>query len=397
MYIKRKYWIESLEKISKSFRLICISGPRQIGKSTFLRDCGNYFSFDDPNLRNAIKEDPVFWLKNEFKKDKRIILDEATRVPEIFEAMKIVADENPKINGKIWFASSSNYLLSKRIKESLAGRVFNFKCSQFLLSEISGCENPSFIKWLKNEEISENFFDKDRIIESSLKYSLFPDPYISKDEDFSKMWLNQYLATYVLQDIVEGFSKIDISKWQEFMHTFVSYPASIMPLNSLSNILGIHHNTVAEYIKIANASLLTINLPVYSKSAIKRLTKGPKYIITDSTLCKSLNNETEKGLLFENLIISQIINLLNARLISHKAYHYRTADHAEVDLVLETDFGIFPIEIKSAKNITNKMSSGIKSFFEAHPKVKRGAIFYNGSKVSKISNIDILPVSMLFM
>lgn len=396
--IRRILWDKALQGLSKQWRLICITGPRQIGKTTFLKNQGAYFSFDDPKLRHSVNQDPVAWLKNEYtKKTSRIILDEATRLPELFEAMKIMADQNPNTKGKIWFASSSNYQLNRNIRESLAGRVYIYKASPLLLSEITQCHEPDFFKWLYRKKINSIYIDQERIIEAALNRSLFPDPYISNESTYAQQWLEQYISTYILQDLTQGFPKVDFSKWQTFIQLLFSYPASRISMNRLASILNIHHETIHQYFILAKAALLCEELPVFSKSKIKRLTKGSKYIMVDSALCKAHHETIERGVLFENLIISQIIYYLNASQIKFKAFHWHTADDAEVDLVLEGDFGIIPIEIKSTKAIKANMFSGLKSFFEAHPYVKKGCIIYEGAQVMNQKNIDILPAATLFM
>lgn len=394
--IQRLFWNKALETLAKQWRLICITGPRQIGKTTFLKNYGTFFSFDDPKLRSLVGQDAVSWLQDECVREQRIILDEATRLPDLFEAMKIIADQNPKTKGKIWFASSSNYQLIRNIHESLAGRVYIYKTSPFLLSELTQCVEPGFFKWLYYKKIGSIFIDKERLIEAALKRSLFPDPFLSNDNNYAKQWLEQYIATYVLQDLTQGFPKVDLSKWQMFIQLLFSYPSSRISLNKIAITLGIHPATVNDYYFMAQAALLCEALPVFSQSKIKRLTKGPKYIMTDSALCKAHHETIDKGLLFENLIISQIIHYLNANQISYKAFHWRTADKAEIDLILEGEFGVIPIEIKATETIQPGMLSGLKSFFEAHPKVKRGCIIYQGTQVLTQKNIDVLPAATLW-
>ncbi|MEK7790539.1 MAG: AAA family ATPase, partial [Deltaproteobacteria bacterium] len=215
--VERIYWKKQLPAISQRWRLLCLAGPRQIGKTTFLKDQGIYFSFDDPKLRRDVSQDPVSWLMKEFKKGKRVILDEATRLPEIFEAMKVLSDRFPNDKGRLWFASSSNYRLHSRIRESLAGRAVIYHGSPFLLSELSQNENPPFFRWLLERESCEGIFaDEKKIISSALHRSLFPEPYLSNDDIYAGEWLKQYIATYVLQDVVDAYPRTDFVKWQDF-------------------------------------------------------------------------------------------------------------------------------------------------------------------------------------
>ncbi len=394
--IKRIFWKKHLPEISQRWRLICIAGPRQVGKTTFLKQEGSYFSFDDPKLRREIQPDPVHWLETEFLKGNRIILDEATRLPDLFDAMKILSDKYPAIKGRIWFASSSNYQLNMRIRESLAGRAFLYQVSPFLLSELEQNSEPAFYQWLLGRKIARLCVDPKRYISTALRFSLFPDPFLSKDETLASEWLKQYITTYILQDLVEGFPRTDFAKWQAFIGLLFSYPAQIIPLNRIASPLEIHHHTAKQYLSMAIASHLCQELPVYSASTLKRITKGPKYVMIDSALCRAVSGNISEGPLLENFALSQILGFLNSALIPYKAYHWRTADEAEVDLVLEGDFGIVPIEIKTTREVTLRMLSGIKSFLEAHPKAKRGCLFYQGSEVKKIGNIACLPLSTLF-
>jgi hypothetical protein len=394
--IDRFYWEKSLSSLSKEWRLICIAGARQVGKSTFLRPQGAFYSFDDEKLRTLVQQDPVHWLKEALENQKRVILDEATRLPQLFEAMKIIADESPQDKGRIWFASSSNYQLLKKIEESLAGRVFLYSISPLLLSEISKNKIPPFIDWLNHKRLKSFYRDEHHLIKKALKQSLFPDPFLSNTPLFSRQWLEQYIAAYVLRDLVENFPKVDFSKWQEFIKIFLSYPASTLSLSRIGQAIEAHHATIKEYIKIAEAALLCIKLPVYSKSTLKRLVKGKKYILIDSALCQAYESHISEGALFENLIISQIIYLLNASLIPCKYFHWRTADNAEVDLILEGDFGLIPIEVKQGSRISKQMFSGLQSFMESHPEVNRAVLLYEGAKIEKNGKIHVLPVATLF-
>ncbi|MBI4041399.1 MAG: ATP-binding protein [Deltaproteobacteria bacterium] len=395
--IERFYWEKALISLSEHWRLTCMLGARQVGKSTFLRPQGAFYSFDDEKLRTLVKKDPLHWLQEQLQASKRIILDEATRLPSLFEAMKIIVDQNPNDKGRIWFASSSNYQLIKKIEESLAGRVFIYAASPLLVSEVVNNETPTFLEWLHEKKIKSFYRDEHHLIEKVLEKSLFPEPFLSQDRFFSKQWLEQYITTYLLRDLVENFPKVDFSKWQEFIKIFLSYPASTLSMNRLGQSIGVHHATIKEYIKISQAALICFRLPIYSKSTLKRLVKSEKYVMIDSALCKAYHAHISSGVLFENFIISQIIYLLNATLASSNFFHWRTEDGAEVDLVLEGDFGVIPIEIKQGTKISKNMFSGLNSFLDAHPRVKRALLFYEGSKTERYEKIHVLPVATLFL
>jgi predicted AAA+ superfamily ATPase len=338
-------------KIIKSTFLspvICITGPRQSGKTTLVKKLFPYYQYynlEFPEHREYARNDPKSFLA-EF--EKGLIIDEVQRVPEILSSIQFFVDEK-KINGKIVVTGSQNLLLMQSVSQSLAGRVALFTLLPFSLSELenSDHDNPNY--------------------EKHIVKGLYPRIY-DQDLDYSS-WIRDYITTYIERDVRQIIAIKDLALFQNFLQLCAGHIGQIVNFSTFSNNLGVDIKTIKSWLSILETSYIVFLQQPYSKNVNKRLIKSPRLFFYDTGIaCKLLgindvNNFKShylKGALFESFIISEIHKYLFNQKIDGQVYFFRDSNGNELDAVIEIFGKNIIIEIKSGKTINHDFFKGFK-------------------------------------
>jgi hypothetical protein len=308
-------------QMSSWFPVVSITGPRQSGKSTLVREVFpdyTYLNLEDPTLRNAALADPVGFVRN---RPGPLAIDEAQYAPELFPVIQAVSDERGSAPGQYVLSGSQNFLLLSSIGQSLAGRVGVLRLLPLSFAEASAAGRAPGL-------------------DDFLARGGYPRLY---DVDIpTDLFFDSYIATYIERD-VEGY--LDVRNRSAF-RTFLSLCAvrvgSLVNVSDLARDAGVTHATATSWLSILESSYLVLRLPPYFENRGKRLVKTPKlYFYDTGLLCHLLGIHSTQELLespmlgpvFENLVV---VETAKRHLNAGKApelYFYRDDSKREIDLL----------------------------------------------------------------
>jgi uncharacterized protein len=344
----RREIAEKLKITAKSYPVIALTGPRQSGKTTLVRELFGkeykYVNLEDLELREYATKDPKAFLEDNKGK---LIIDEAQHVPDLFSYIQVKVDED-NIPGQFILTGSQNFLLLEKISQTLAGRVAIFHLLPFSYHELKHSDY----------NISQ--------LENLLFTGFYPRIYDKKLEP--KQWYSNYLHTYIERDVRTLKNIKDLGTFQIFLKMCAARSGQLLDLTSIGNDCGISHNTVKDWISILEASFIIFLLKPHFNNFNKRLVKSPKiYFYDTGLLCHLLGIETEeqikthylRGGIFESFVISEIIKNKTNKNVDPNVYFWKDKYGHEIDCIVEDKSRLVSIEIKSAKTINNKFFDGL--------------------------------------
>lgn len=354
MYIKR-HIINVFNKLQKMYSATLITGPRRTGKTTFLEENLKnipLLNFDDYSLRDEILNSPnTFFLNHKLP----LILDEIQRVPESFLQLKFEIDKT-KNKSQIFMTGSEAFSLMENVSESLAGRIG-------IITLLGLSQKEKFNIDLYDSFLPDNnYIDKRKDIKidydsiwNEILMGSMPELFINKDYDRKLFWAN-YITTYIEKDVKEIANIEDTNKFAKFITLLASECGTILNLTNIANDLNLSVPTINKYISILETSHIIYLLKPYSNNLSKRLIKTPKVYFFDTGLVcyllhwdsiDTLRNGAMSGRILENYCISEIIkSYYNEGDNNPPLYYYRDKDMKEIDLLIEKNGTLYPIEIK---------------------------------------------------
>ena len=362
--------------MTRQFPVLSLTGPRQSGKTTLLRNEFNsyqYFNLERIDYREMIQADPIGFLK---QNGPGIIFDEAQKLPELFSYIQVVADERDT-PGQYILSGSESFLLSEKISQSLAGRVNINHLFPFDLLEIDAATiDPAkllisgFYPRLHNQDISASDF--------------YPS----------------YLQTYIERDIRNIKNVENLHSFSRFIGLCAGRIGQPLNLTSLANDTGVSVNTVKAWISMLEASFIIYLVQPFYQNMNKRIIKSPKLYFYDTGVAASLLRITDPdqlfthymyGSLFENLIISEIIKTQEHLGKKISAYYWRESNGTEIDCILETAKHNIALEIKSGQTFTKDYLKNLKKFPTGNTaKSFSKIVLYAGEKSGRIGDTDLL-------
>lgn len=344
--------------------LISITGPRQSGKTTLAKQCFpeyDYMNLENPDVFATAKSDPRLFLSQH---KKGLIVDEVQLMPELFSYLQTISDENNK-SGEFILSGSQNFLMSEKISQSLAGRVFVTHLLPFSIEELK-----------KSDEWNDNF-------NQFIFKGFYPRIY---DKDISpELFYPSYIQTYAERDIRQIINVSNLNSFQRFMRLVAGRTGQLLNYSSIANELGHELKTIKSWFNILETSFVIFFLQPHHKNYSKRLVKTPKLYFYDTGLACSLlgiKNENEinlhwaKGALFENMIISDIMkNYLNRAQIP-SMFFWRDSTGNELDCLIEESLRVKCLEIKTSTTL--------------HPDFFKGLNFYKNLSNSDEENLYLI-------
>ena len=354
-YIKRN--IETtIEKLEKMFTSVLITGARQVGKTTTLKQLKShlkYITLDDPLLLQMATDDPGSFFK---KTPPPVIVDEIQYAPQLLSYNKMIGDETSK-KGLFYLIGSQKFHMMKNISESLAGRIGIINLLGLSLREIQEIEcNQPFITeetYLRERTKQVKKTDYQRIWEI-IHQGAMPAMY-SQELDW-KIYYGSYTKTYIERD-VRDLTKIgDEQKFIKFMIALAARTSQMLNMTTVSNEIGISVPTAERWLSILISSNIVYLLQPYFNNITKRTVKTPKIYFLDTGLAAYLtrwsNSEVLEhgamaGAFFETFVISEILkSYYNTGTLNPPLYYYRDKDGREIDLLIEQNGTLYPTEIK---------------------------------------------------
>lgn len=333
MYLRRQL-LPALQAALSQFPAVLITGPRQSGKTTFLREeCGHrfaYVTFDDPLSRAFAASDPWGFL-NPYR-DQPVILDEIQYVPELLPYLKMVIDQNRQRMGGWLLTGSQQFALMKNVSESLAGRIALLELLPF-----SGLEYPPV-----GETLDERIWRSD-----------YPEPALAPEK--RDLWLRSYLQTYVERDVRLLYDIRDLRAFELFLGLCASRHGQVFSKAALARDCGVSEPTIKTWGQVLAASYILYFLQPYSRNYGKRLIKTPKLYFLDAALAVWLTRQPSaaaalagsmSGALFEGWVVSEAVKAFAVQGRTPDLFFWRSHDGLEVDLIIQAGGRFIPVEIK---------------------------------------------------
>lgn len=407
MYIKR-HAEKTVQELSRMFGAVLVAGPRQVGKTTMLEKltCGmNYATLDDPILRAGAEEESGTFFKDN---PPPVFIDEIQKAPALFEQIKMLLDRERK-KGQFFMCGSQQFKMMKGVSESLAGRIGLVTLLGFSLRESHGIEfDMPFLPTeeyfaLRRPHTADISYDE---VWNTIHRGSMPELYENPDFNW-QMFYGAYVRTYIDRDVRELSEIGDTVKFTKFMVAAAASTGQLLNLSSLARDVGVSQPTAERWLSILVASNLVYLLQPYSNNITKRAVKTPKLYFLDTGLAAYLTkwntpdvlkNGAMAGAFFESFVISEIIkSYYNKGILELPLYFYRDKDMNEIDLLIEENGILHPIEIKKHADPRKKDTDAF-DLLDKLPNIKRGpgGVVCLYDKLVTLRGMDkVIPIDFL--
>lgn len=406
-YITRTLQRKVLE-LSEEYAAILITGPRQVGKTTMLQELikengpREYVSLDDLTELSLAKRDPSLFFQIH---KPPVLIDEVQYAPELFRTIKMMIDRDHR-PGDFWLTGSQLFRLMEGVQESLAGRVALLNLFSLSQAEIDGLPQPPF-----------------KVSLESLLQRKEKVPARSAPEVFEEIWKGSmpalrsgalsdpdtfysgYVSTYLSRDVRDLSSTIDSLKFLNFLTAVAARDSQLLNYKAIADEADINQATAKNWLHILETLGLIFYLHPYSNNTLKRLIKTPKLYFYDTGLVSYLTRWTSpevlmagamNGALFENYVVSEIMKSYLHNGKRPFIYYYRDKDSREIDLVLEENGTLYPIEIKKTAHPEKKMTSSFSVLDRTNLKRGTGAILCMAENLTALDRDTlVIPVKYL--
>ena len=406
MKYKKRAIEEILRQYLKQFKVVLVTGPRQVGKSTLLKqilqDKYEYVTLDDMNELDMAQSDPAQFFRNH---RTPLIIDEVQYAPNLFRQIKYLADQSDE-KGQFCLTGSQTYELMQNVSESLAGRIGILELSGFSLREQNGIEcNIPFLPTEQYYEIRKSSLIQENDIWSWIFRGSMPE--LLDAEINQSFFYNSYIKTYIERDVRQLINVKDEKLFYQFLIAAAARTGELFVPNDIANTIGVSLQTVKAWTSVLEASGLIFILRPYSNNILKRAIKTSKIYFADTGLVCSLvgwdnpttlRNGAMSGNIFETYIISEIIkSYRNAGHDTNSLYYYRDRDKKEIDMLIIKNATIHPIEIKKSAQPASSMAKNFPVLKEIpNMTIGEGCIICLAEKLMRINDtLSIVPISYL--
>lgn len=406
-YLKRALESKFME-VNKDYSCIILIGPRQVGKSTMLKHLmsgtnRSEVTLDDMSERNLAKNDPALFLELH---PAPILIDEIQYAPELFSYIKIAIDKGAA-PGSYWLTGSQAFRLMELAQESLAGRAAILHMSALSQSELYGdgsntpfCVDLQSITKRKDThiaatpaEIYERIWNGSMPGHRSGKY---------KDRD---VFYSSYIQTYIDRDVSDMIPGVNKLLYADFIRAAACRAGQMLNIHDIANDVGVSDDTAKRWLTVMEKSEVIFYLRPYSNNLLKRAIKTPKMYFFDTGLVSYLTKYSSpeilqsgaiNGAVLENYIVGEIIKTYHNSAKECFIHYYRDKESNEIDIVLESDGMLHPIEIKKSSNPGRELIGAFNILDKASVPRGTGAIICLKNELSAIDRQNlIVPVWMI--
>lgn len=362
---------------SQYFPVLCVTGPRQSGKSTLIKHIFNgyrRFTLEDYDVRSMAQNDPLGFLN---QTNGGMIIDEVQRVPELLSYIQGIVDDRPE--RRFVLSGSSNFLLLKTVSQSLAGRAGVFELLPMSLSEAK----EAYAEKTLDEIIYNGCF-----------------PAVCAGKNVAKYLYPAYTKTYIDKDLRQLININNLSQFHTFLRLCAARIGSIFNASELAGEVGVASNTINAWVSVLEASYIIMRLQPWSENSRKRLTKSPKLYFCDTGLAchlldiespEQLSRDKMRGHLFENLIVMEALKQRYNKGKESNIFFFRDAKGNEIDLLIREAGELKAIEIKSSQTYAPSFEDVLKkSGSLLTTPVSKRAVVYAGNMENAAADIALL-------
>lgn len=391
---------QRLLRHARIFKTVLVAGARQVGKSTLLHHVFPHIKqivFDPVQDLYGARSDPDLFLDTF---GTPLILDEVQYAPELLPALKRRVDCNEEM-GQYFLTGSQNLAVLRNVSESLAGRIGIVRLDGLTPAEMR--KEAEKTSWLKDYlEDPASFVDALGSIEVlSVGMSLceylwrgeLPALIPFQNEDIPS-YLDAYVKTYIERDVRMMANLSDIARFGHFLRLCGALTGQEIFQSQLGRELGVNPKTARNWLNLLVWSYQWLQLPAYSGNAIKKLSAKPKGHLQDSGLAcylnaipspESLLSSPVFGNIFESWGVGWIHRQIQRLPLAPVIYHWRTQNGAEVDVVLDYNGKLFPIEFKASSRLSKHDTRGIQAFRKTYKNAQIGIVVYGGDEPYRVS------------
>jgi predicted AAA+ superfamily ATPase len=348
-----------VERVSASFRVVLLTGQRQVGKSTLLKRLAvgtnrRVVSLDHLPQRKLATEDAELFLQ---QNPPPVLIDEAQYAPELFPYIKIYADEHPEHKGAFWLSGSQKYRLMEGVRESLAGRAAILDLLGLSYREKRGW--PAGAPFLPTSRTADAAAQKLSAIEvyHLIWEGSLPEPVVSRLDH--EHYYGSYVQSYIERDVKDFYNIAKPVQFFDFLSLVAAQTSQLLNYTQLARDIGVDVKTAQAWIGVLERSGLIYLMRPYSPNLTKRIVKSPKLYFLDTGLCayltrwltpESLMAGAMAGAMLETYAVGEILKSWLHQGKTPLIYHYRDMDKNEIDVVIEQDGVLYPVEIKKTAN-----------------------------------------------
>lgn len=383
MIIKRLI-ADGLQRLSKKYPVITVTGPRQSGKTTLVKMVfpkKTYFSLEDPDVREMALSDPRAFLE---KSKNGAILDEIQKVPELLSYIQTMVDEKNR-PGMYILTGSQQLDLRAKVNQSLAGRTALLKLLPLSIEELS----LAGINSSADEYLLKGFYPR------------IYDKHLNPTETYK-----YYFETYIQRDLRQLINIKDLRVFRKFVKLCAGRAGQIFVSSTFANELGVSVPTINSWISILEASYIVFLLEPYHENIGKRLTKSPKLYFYDVGIASyllgisdklQLERDPMRGHLIENLVVIELLKKRYNRCLDHNLFFYRDSNQNEIDVIYKSGNELIPFEIKSSQTYNSDFLKGLNYIVKIFPnRIKQGYLVYTGKNEQELKMFKLVNFRNVF-
>lgn len=377
---------------------VVLTGARQTGKSTLVEQLvpgrRRYHSLDDFDVRDLVRRDPEALLGG----DVPLTLDEVQREPDLLTAVKRAIDRKRR-PGQFLLTGSANLLLMRQVSESLAGRASYLTLWPMTRREQLGLARSG--RWDELLATPDRAWldllaagdDPEEDWRTLALRGGFPTPALELATPADRaVWFDSYVRTYLERDLQDLASISALPDFRRLMQAACLRLGQVLNQTELGRDVGLPQPTVHRWLNLLEASYQLVRLPAYAVNRTKRLIKSPKLYWGDTAVAMHLGGTAPSGAHLENLVLHDLLAWRDARLDRVELAYWRTTIGEEVDLVIEANGQLLPIEVKGTAKPRLADCGPLRAFRQEYGrKARAGLLLHTGRTVEWLSP-DVLAV-----